>query len=217
MEPDFWHQRWRDNLIGFHLPGVNPQLETYWPKLPVEAGAPVFVPLCGKSLDMLWLAERHPVTGVELSPIAVAACFTENGLQYKESQEGSFTVCESERIRILCGDFFDLQPEQLTHIRAVYDRASLIALPPDMRSRYVSHLETLLPADAEVLLITLDYPQAQMDGPPFAVSASEVQDLFGAGWTIEHLQEDNVLAREARFRERGLTHMTENVFYLQRR
>lgn len=217
MDPAFWHQRWRDNLIGFHLPGVNPGLEAYWPQLPVETGAPVFVPLCGKSLDMLWLAERHPVTGVELSPIAVEAFFTENGLQYKEAQEGSFTVCESERIRILCGDFFDLQSEQLTHTRAVYDRASLIALPPDMRSRYVSHLETLLPADAEMLLITLDYPQAQMDGPPFSVSASEVQDLFGAGWSIDLLHADDVLAHEARFRERGLTRMTENVFYLQRR
>lgn len=217
MDPAFWHQRWRDNLIGFHLPGVNPQLETYWPKLPIEAGAPVFVPLCGKSLDMLWLAERHPVTGVELSPIAVEAFFRENDLSYSQSQEDSFSVCHSERIRILCGDFFELQPDQLKHTRAVYDRASLIALPPDMRSRYVSHLETLLSADTEMLLITLDYPQEQMDGPPFAVSAGEVQDLFGAGWSVDHLHEDDVLTREARFRERGLTHMTENVFHLQRR
>ena len=217
MDPAFWHQRWRDNLTGFHLPGVNPQLEAYWPQLPIEAGAPVFVPLCGKSLDMLWLAERHPVTGVELSPIAVEAFFQENDLPYSQSQEGRFSICESERIRILCGDFFDLQPDQLVHNRAVYDRASLIALPAEMRSRYVSHLETLLPADTEMLLITLDYPQEQMDGPPFAVSASEVQHLFGTGWSIDHLHEDDVLAREARFRERGLTHMTENVFHLKRR
>jgi thiopurine S-methyltransferase len=216
MEPDFWHQRWRDNLIGFHLPGVNPQLEAFWPQLPVEAGDPVFVPLCGKSLDMLWLAERHPVTGVELSPIAVEAFFEENDLPSRQSQEGRFSVCESDRARILCGDFFDLQPEQLAHIKAVYDRASLIALPPDMRGRYVRHLEEVLPPDVEMLLITLDYPQEQMDGPPFAVSESEVLELFSAGWSIEHLHEDDVLVREARFRERGLTRMTENVFYLRR-
>ncbi len=216
MEPDFWHQRWRENLIGFHLPGVNPQLEAHWPRLPLKAGDPVFVPLCGKSLDMLWLAERHPVTGVELSPIAVESFFEENGLQPRHTQEGAFKVCESERIRVLCGDFFDLQPEQLSHIKAIYDRASLIALPADMRRRFVSHLEAVLPADVEMLLITLDYPQQQMDGPPFAISKSEVRDLFGVGWSVEHLVEDDVLVREARFCERGLTRMTENVFHLQR-
>ena len=168
------------------------------------------------TFDMLWLAERHPVTGVELSPIAVEAFFTENGRQVRQSQEDAFKVCESERIRILCGDFFDLQPGQLSHIKAVYDRASLIALPADMRRRFVRHLETVLPAGIEMLLVTLDYPQQQMDGPPFAVSASEVHDLFGTGWSVDHLQEDDVLAREARFRERGITRMTENVFHLRR-
>jgi thiopurine S-methyltransferase len=166
---------------------------------------------------MLWLAERHPVTGVELSPIAVEAFFEENGLQPRRSQEGAFEVYESDRIRILCGDFFDLQPGQLSRIKAVYDRASLIALPVDMRRQFVSHLETVLPAGIQMLLITLDYPQQQMDGPPFAVSTSEVQDLFGEGWSVDHLHEDDVLIREARFRERGLAYMTENVFYLYRR
>ncbi len=216
MEPDFWHQRWRENLIGFHLSGVNPKLESFWPRLPLQAGDPVFVPLCGKSLDMLWLAERHPVTGVELSPIAVEAFFSENRLQVRQSQEGAFTVYESDRIRLLCGDFFDLQAGQLSHIKAVYDRASLIALPADMRRQFVQHLETVLPAAIEMLLVTLDYPQQQMDGPPFAVSSREVQALFGAGWSVDHLQEDDVLAREARFRERGITRMTENVFHLRR-
>jgi len=216
MEPEFWHQRWRDNLIGFHLPGVNPQLEAYWSELSVEVGDPAFVPLCGKSVDMLWLAERHPVIGVELSPIAVEAFFEENGLESHETRQGRFSVCESERVRILCGDFFDLEPQPLAGVRAVYDRASLIALPEDMRSRYVEHLGAVLPADVEMLLVTLDYPQSQMDGPPFAVSESDVQELFADGWSIDLLHSDDVLAREARFRERGLTHMMENVFHLRR-
>lgn len=217
MEPDFWHQRWRENLIGFHLSGVNPQLENFWPQLSLEAGDPVFVPLCGKSLDMRWLAELHPVTGVELSPVAAQAFFDENDLKYELRQEGTFSIYESERISILCGDFFELQAQHLSHIKAVYDRASLIALPEELRRKFVSHLETVLPSNVEMLLVTLDYPQQQMDGPPFAVSTSEVQGLFGAGWSIEHLHQDDVLAREARFRERGLTHMTEHVFRLQRK
>ena len=217
MEADFWHQRWRDNLIGFHLPGVNPQLEAFWPELAVEAGDPVFVPLCGKSLDMLWLASAHPVIGVELSAIAVDAFFEENGLPVERGVEGRFEVCESDRIRLLCGDFFDLEPDQLAAVRAVYDRAALIALPADMRPRYARHLERILPDGVEMLLITLDYPQPEMDGPPFAVGEDEVHRLFHDGWTIEPLHSEDLLEREARFRERGLSYMTENVFHLRRR
>src|SRR3546814_2711790 len=81
MDPDFWQQRWRDNRIGFHRDGVLPLLEKHWPSLGLATGSRVFVPLCGKSLDMAWLAARgHRVLGVELSPLAVGQFFDENGL-----------------------------------------------------------------------------------------------------------------------------------------
>ena len=214
VEPDFWHQRWQDNLTGFHQSEVNPCLEKYWPQLQLAQDEQVFVPLCGKSLDMLWLRERCEVLGVELSPVAVEAFFAENSLQHERSAQGAFQVCTAQRLRLLCGDFFDLQPDQLQQVRAVYDRASLIALPAAMRPRFAEHLTQLLPAGVRVLLVTLDYAQAQMDGPPFAVSAQEVQDLFAANWSIEQLHETDILAREPRFRERGLSFMTENCYLL---
>lgn len=216
MEPEFWHQRWRDNLIGFHQPDVNLHLEQFWQELPLDDDDTVFVPLCGKSRDMLWLAQYHPVLGVEVSPIAVEAFFEENELEAERSEEGAFEVFECENIRVLCGDFFDLKPDQLSHVRAVYDRASLIALPPEMRTQFAQHLDAVLPREIEMLLVTLDYPQDRMDGPPFSVSAGEVLELFGSGWSIEHMFEDDVLAREIKFQERGLTYMTENVFRLRR-
>ncbi len=216
MDAHFWLQRWQDNLTGFHRQEVNPRLETFWPRLQLTPGEQVFVPLCGKSLDMLWLREQYSVLGVELSQIAVEAFFTENGLESERSRQGLFSVCETDRLTLLCGDFFNLQPEQLCKVRAVYDRASLIALPEDMRTRFVHHLTELLPPAAPMLLVTLDYDQTQMDGPPFSVEEQEVRDLFAPDWSIQLLHEEDILAKEPRFRERGLSRLSEKIYLLNK-
>ena len=217
MESEFWHERWRRNLTGFHQPHINAHLKTFWPRVSVAPGERVFVPLCGKSLDMIWLRDAgYPVLGVELSPLAVEAFFVENGLEYGQRTENGFTQYQSGRIQLLCGDFFDLQPEHLRGVRAVYDRASLIALPPGMRARFVAHLNRLLPAPMSMLLVALEYDQAQMQGPPFAVSEPEVGELFTPDWSLETVHEEDVLANEPRFRERGLSRLQEKIYLLNR-
>jgi len=217
MDAGFWHQRWRDNLIGFHQADINPHLQDFWPRLGLGPDDPVLVPLCGKSRDMLWLAERQPVLGVELSPIAVQAFFREAGWPAECVQEHGFTVWQQGRLRLLCGDFFDLQPPLPAGVRAVYDRAALIALPAEMRIRYATRLTALVPAAASMLLVSLEYDQAQMNGPPFSVEEAEVHRLFAAHWSIERLHEEDVLASESKFRERGLSRLTEKIFLLRRR
>ncbi len=218
MEPAFWHRRWQDNLTGFHQPDVNPYLQAFWPHLGVPSGSTVFVPLCGKSLDMRWLRARgHSVLGVEISPIAVQAFFRENDLIPDCRQDVHYSVWSADGMEILCGDFFDLGPDRLDQVQAVYDRASLIALPPDMRRRYADHLTTLLAPATPVLLITMEYPQQQMQGPPFAVEAAEVDTLFGPAFEVEALHSEDILAREPRFAERGLTRLHEKVYLLRRR
>lgn len=216
MEPDFWLQRWTDNLIGFHQHETNAFLKQYWTALETPAEASVFVPLCGKSLDLVWLAEHAGVLGVELSPRAVEDFFTENRMPFGKSRDGAFSAYTADRLRLLCGDFFDLQPAQLKGVRSVYDRAALIALPAAMRATYVAHLDRLLPAGAGMLLITLAYDQPAMNGPPFAVLEDEVQALFSANWSIEKLDQVDVLAREAKFRDRGLSYLYEQVYLLNK-
>ncbi len=216
MEPDFWHQRWQENLIGFHQNEINPYLLEYWPQLELDDGSGVLVPLCGKSLDMLWLAERYSVHGVELSPRAVEDFFTEQQLESSRREEGEFSVCETTGMTLYCGDFFNLQSAMLGKINAIYDRAALIALPPDMRARYVSHLSSLCLAGTQMLLVTMVYNQTEMSGPPFSVEAAEVHALFGADWRVERLHEDDILAREAKFRERGLGRLSENIYLLRK-
>lgn len=206
MEPKFWQERWARNQIGFHLPEVNPYLQRHWP--PLAEGAKVLVPLCGKSLDLMWLASQGlRVLGVELSEQAVEAFFSEQNLTPRITGRGVFKVYQADSIEIWCGDFFALDAEVLADCAALYDRAALIALPPLMRARYADHLNTLLPAGCQGLLITLDYEQVQKAGPPFAVTDEEVQLLLGEHWTLQVLQEQDILGESWKFVQDGVTRL----------
>jgi len=186
MEHHFWLERWKQDQIGFHQAEINQYLSEHWEQLGLAPGAPVFVPLCGKSLDMLWLREQgHPVVGVELSEKAVAAFFAENDIAAATRRDGDFTVYEGDELQLLTGDFFALRRQQLQGVCAVYDRASLIALPPPMRAAYAEHMAVLLPAGAHILLITMEYPAGTLEGPPFSVSEEEVHGLFDTAFSVE--------------------------------
>lgn len=213
MQKEFWLERWEKEEIGFHEKAVNAYLIRYWHELHVEQGRSVFVPLCGKSVDMQWLREQgHPVLGVELSEIAARAFFSENGYTPKHAGNEKFKQYVANDIRILCGDFFDLNRGDLAGINAVYDRASMVALPPEMRVRYVQHLVDILPPTAKILLVTFDYPQHEMPGPPFALSSAEVESLYSKHADIRLLEQADVLAQNPRFKKRGLTRMQENIY-----
>lgn len=218
MEPQFWLDRWENGEIAFHQDEVNTHLQSLWPSLGIGAGTTAFVPLCGKTLDLHWLAERgHPVIGVEISPVAAHAVFTEHGLTPEITQQGEFTEYRHGRLRVLCGDFFSLQPEMLADTALAHDRAALIALPPDARRCYAAKMAELLPPGCLTLLITYDYPQAEMDGPPYSVSASEVERLYGAAFDITLVREFDGLTPRPRFQHKGLTRLTERVHLLRRR
>lgn len=215
MKKEFWLERWERNEIGFHQNEINSYLRQYWHELNTPRNSEVFVPLCGKSSDMQWLHEQgHRVLGVELSTIAVRAFFKENGYTPNRVPAEIFDRYEADGIKILCGDFFDLAKNELAKVSAVYDRASLIALPPEMRERYVSHLVSILPPATNILLITVDYPQHEMPGPPFAVSRNEVEALYKKHASIRLLAQLDVLPQNPRFQVRGMSRLHENIFLL---
>ena len=217
MEPKFWQERWARNQLGFHLPEVNPYLERHWPSLALAEGAKVLVPLCGKSLDLMWLATQgHRVLGVELSEQAVEAFFSEQSLTPRITQRGVFTVYQADLIEVWCGDFFALDAEVLADCTAVYDRAALIALPPLMRSQYTEQLNNMLRPGCQGLLITLDYDQTQKAGPPFAVTDEEVKVLFGADWVLKVLEEQDILGESWKFVQDGVTRLEERGYQLTR-
>ena len=217
MEPKFWQERWALNQIGFHLPEVNPYLQRHWSRLALEEGAKVLVPLCGKSLDLMWLASHGlRVMGVELSEQAVEAFFREQNLGPRTERRGAFTVYKADLIEVWCGDFFSLDAEAVADCAALYDRAAMIALPPLMRARYADQLNRMLRPDCQGLLITLDYDQTQKAGPPFAVSDDEVKMLLGAHWGLEVLEERDILEESWKFVQDGVTRLEERVYRLGR-
>ena len=206
MQPQFWHDRWQANEIGFHQTQPHAALPNHWPSLRLAPGARVFVPLAGKSPDLLWLAQQgFAVVGIELSSLAVQQFQAEN------------PRAAAAGVDLRCGDFFDLTPHALGPVAAVFDRASLIALPPDMRRRYAAHMATLEPAGAKTLLITLEYAQSRMSGPPHSVDGAEVRELYATTHDIGELARNEQLDDFPRFRARGLERLTEVVYRLTRR
>jgi len=217
MKKDYWLDCWKKNETAFHLETVNPLLEKYWPQLNIEKRSAVFVPLCGKSLDLLWLANQgYSVFGVEISETACEAFFKENKLDYQVEKVGSFNCYFNQNIKIFCGDFFVLSLNYLPNIVAVYDRAALIALPPELRQRYSQHLTELMTHESKMLLITL-YSEDIVRSPPFPVSAKEVNQLYAESFEIEKLSETSITEISPHLQEKGFHLIVETIYKLIKR
>ncbi len=187
MEADFWHDKWEANQIGFHKAEANPLLITHFPALGLAKGARVFVPLCGKTLDIPWLlAQGMRVAGAELSTLAVEQLFEDMGVTPEVAEVGALKRYSAEGVDIYAGDIFDLTAAELGAIDAVYDRAALVALPDAMRARYAAHLAEIT-GRAQQLVICFEYDQSRMNGPPFSVSPAEVERVHGAQYSLTAL------------------------------
>jgi len=217
MQADFWHQRWQTDQIGFHRDTPLPLLLKYWPTLGLDVGSQVFVPLCGKSLDMLWLAEQeHRVLGVELSELAIIQFFNERGLSPESRQSPFGTHYSAGMWEIICGDAFALAPEILQHCAGVYDRGAMVALPPKMRETYVASTWARLPPGCQGLLVTLEYPQTQKNGPPFSVEEMEIRQRFANLHTVDLLERRDILNNEPSFQAEGVTALHTSVYRMLR-
>ena len=188
MQHDFWHDKWQTNNIGFHQDQPHPLLTQHLQSLSLSSNARIFVPLCGKSLDLAWLIKQgYHVVGIDLSPIAIQALIIDLGLSFKEIQSGELTHYQHPQIELFVGDFFQLTAQQLGDIDAVYDRAALIALPPQMRSQYTQHLLDIT-KQAPQLLISLEYDQNLLQGPPFSVPEHELTEHYAMHYQIKLLE-----------------------------
>ena len=216
MDHQFWQNKWESKRLGFHQEKINSRLRKFWPQLALPATSYAFVPLCGKSLDMCWLAERHPVLGVELSDIALEDFF--NGIEIVPEivSDTIFRCYRGGSFELLCGDFFALSSVDLKRVGGVYDRASLVALPTSLRARYACHLGQVLPSGCQILLITMIYDERKMSGPPFSVTEDEIGALFASHFSIEKIAESEGPDIVGNLRDRGLDTLTEQVFILTR-
>lgn len=209
METDFWLQRWRNNEIGFHQREVNPLLAAHFKDLRLQRGARVFVPLCGKTLDIAWLLSRGcRVAGVELSELAIEQLFAELGVRPQVSETGELKRYSATDIDIFAGDVFALSAELLGLVDATYDRAALVALPEAMRERYARHLMTIT-GRAPQFLLTFEYDQSQMNGPPFSVTGAEVARHYKESYDVTL-----ATSRDVPGGLKGICAATENAWLL---
>lgn len=193
MEASFWHEKWEKKQIGFHEPKVNPILVANLAQLELEEGARLFLPLCGKTKDIAWLlSQGFQVVGAELSEVAIVELFAEMGVTPRIERHPSFSHFYTERLDIYVGDIFALSALVLGTVDAIYDRAALVALPSAARARYAQHLRKIT-NNAQQLLVSFEYEQAQMAGPPFAVSEDEVRTHYAAHYELQVLQAKSVV------------------------
>lgn len=192
MEADFWHKRWEADQIGFHQGKPNSFLVAHFKTLNLPRGARIFLPLCGKTHDIGWLlSQGHHVIGVELSALAVDQLFDDLGVTPETIDLGPLKLLSAESIDIYVGDIFDLTQDTIGTVDAIYDRAALVALPLKMRADYAAHLAELTNA-APQLLVTFEYDQSLISGPPFAIWEDEIRCLYGARYTASCLTRGTV-------------------------
>ena len=210
MDANFWLQSWKKNDIGFHRSEANPLLVKYFNELSLVKSNRVFVPLCGKTLDIEWLLSNgYRVAGAELSELAIEELFLELELEPKISEVGEFKHYSEKKIDIFVGDIFGLSSNMIGPVDAIYDRAALVALPIEMRNRYSKHL-TKMTHNAPQLLLCYEYDQNLMDGPPFSINKEEVNQHYGNSYDISLLLRSNVVGGL-----KGICMATENVWLLK--
>jgi thiopurine S-methyltransferase len=214
-----WHDFWsREGNPGFHEEEGNGYLKQFLPSFDLNPGDHVFLPLCGKTVDMLWLVEQgFTVSGVELSEVAVKAFFEESGIDYKVEPLEDFTCYYSDKIKIYHGNFIDLKPWHLQSCQLVYDRAAIIAIEPDIRHLYSQHMLHIIPQTAAMMVILLEYDQEVISGPPFSVTPGEIESCYAKRYQIETLFREEMIDQEPRWRERGLKSFKETVLKLAAR
>lgn len=211
-----WSLRWKEGRIGFHKDSVHADLIEYGDRFLSGGPHRVFVPLCGKTHDLKWLVQRgHEVVGVELVEPAVRALYEEQGIEAEVVREEPFTVYRSPGMTVYVGDFFDLRPEHVGEISLIWDRASLIALPPRTRPRYVERLRSLARDQWLMLLNVLEYDESVMDGPPWPVLPDEVRRHY-EDLELERLHERDTIATATRWRNRGHKYWIGRTYFVRK-
>ncbi len=217
MELSYWESRWRKGKTGFHMPDGYSGLRTHWNLLNLGDKPVVLVPLCGKTRDLVQLESfGASVVGVEISKKAVLEFFSETNRSYETDSFAEFSIYRSKNIALWQGDFFKFPEKKHPDIDLIYDKAALVALPPDMRKRYSKKILGLCSNGTSILLHHFIYPQQQMPGPPFSVSEAEVRELFGAHFEIKIVEQGTISSNKfPPFQRRGLkSALTERLLQL---
>lgn len=209
MEASFWIKSWELGgfYTSFHRKDIHPYVLEYMTPDEIE-NKNILVPLCGKAVDMLYLAQyANKVIGVELVEEAILQFFSENNLSYQKVDDETFI---SGNIILLKKDFMSLTNQEIGTIDWIYDRASLVALPLEMRKEYLKAIDRLSDIGTKQLIITLEY-YPLINSAPFSIPAEEVNEYYGEGHIIKHVESPN-LPNHGMVRKWNLEYLIEHGF-----
>jgi thiopurine S-methyltransferase len=177
----FWLDAWQQGSIPFHKNEVHPDLLALWPTRSIKPKSTVLIPLCGKSLDMLWFVQQgYQVIGIELSEQAVLQFFKEQSLDFSTDSSHGVRCYNTDSLSIWVSDIFDFTSSLIPQVDVIYDRAALVALPHKLRILYVDLCIQWLKPQGSIFLNTLSYEPKESLGPPYSVSSAEVAGLYNA-------------------------------------
>lgn len=215
MEISYWQSRWKKEKTGWHMETVYPQLPKLWPQLNINKNAEVFVPLCGKSKDLDWLADQGcHVTGIDVSEKAIKSLIDNFSAEFEKEYRHGFTIYQSDKIELWNGDFFKFPAEDYSAPDLIYDKAAMIALPPDMRPAYAQKLLQISGHQTKIFLQTFEYDQNEMNGPPFSVPEKEIRKYFGEHFSLTLLHKESKFDDLAKFQRRGLSSFLDEKIFL---
>jgi len=231
---DYWEFRWQYDYIGWHQKTGNKYLmdymnEHYLKTVQDTSQIRVFVPLCGKSQDMIRLYELgFTVVGVEYAPKAIDEFFSENSIPTLDNPKYGtgdkvFAASADGRLIIGHGDLFTFTPESLpfTQYDLIWDRGSLEALNLADRPKYSNLMLSLLKSDGVYLTDTKDYDITQYGGPPLKANTEDLQKLYGDRCSVEEVYREDMLALDNPSREkwwnRGITNYMFGVTHVIRK
>ncbi|MDZ7681321.1 MAG: hypothetical protein U5J63_06285 [Fodinibius sp.] len=216
MEISYWQSRWHKDNTGWQMDEVYPLLPTLWNRRSLKSQARVLVPLCGNSPDLHWLAEQgHTVIGIDVSGKALRRTMRDHPAKFTEETSYGFTVYRSQQMELWEGDFLKLPARTITTPDVIYDKAAIVALPPEMRTTFAQKVMELSNPNTQLLVQTFEYEQHEMSGPPFSVGRNEIEQYYGDRFSITPVHEQSRLQDMAKFRQRGLSsYFIEKVYHL---
>lgn len=211
MEAPFWIQSWEKGGFhtSFHRKDIHPYVLEHLSPAELQ-GKTVLVPLCGKSLDMLYLSSyAEKVIGIELVEQAILEFLEENQLSYTHPAPEIYQI---GNITLLCRDFMTLTLDDIGRIDWVYDRAALVALPDEMRPQYLQTIDRLTDVHTKSLLITLEYFPL-LESAPFSIPPKMVERYYRTSHFISHVQKP-LLMEHGMVRRWKLQYLYEHGFIL---
>lgn len=183
LSPEQWNWTEKEDP-PFHAAAYNSLLVKYHDRLtPEQKTGRVFVPLCGKTLDMIFLSEqRYEVVGLEFSEIGIVDFFAENNLTYDKEElvDSPFVkyTAKERNITIYKGDLFDLSRDVCGDFDASWDRGSFVAVNVPTRKKYAQLMSSIIRPSGKILMEVWKYNPSKYAGPPHHTEEKDIVETF---------------------------------------